>query len=294
MCCDCSSFKPFFADQRQNFANQQSRFRLSGRVRRAVEPVANAREPQQRGDSFCTTININAFRRVLGRIVLASTTTARPLRLTISPSHFCKWHYTQRPSLFTASTGARPERNGVLSAGAEYSRRSINKTQRRKAKQRTAFFPRARARFSYLLAPLVAPFRDLRRETALSHGFLPSYETRRTMRVSMLLPPPRYSRCSITGICHSCFAVTASEKALLTRSRWVKVMCRAIYIFYTCSNFTRIKVQMLSCSITSIVRYRIRNLLDFGRTWVSRAEKENSLDFDYLFEEYEKRARYFL
>lgn len=196
--------------------------------------------------SFCTTININAFRRILGRIVLASTTT-RPLRPTISPSHFCKWRYTQRRSLLTASTGARPERNGVLSAGVEYSRRSINKTQRRKAKQRTAFFP-ARARFSYLFAPLVSPFRDLRRETALSHGFLPSYETRRTMRVSMLLP--RYSRCSI-GICHSCFAVATSEKALLTRSRWMK----AIYIFYACSNFIYIKVQIAFMLVASIVQY---------------------------------------
>jgi len=133
---------------------------------------------------------------------------------------------TQRSSLFTVPTGARPERNGVLSAGAEYSRRPINKTQRRKAKQRASrIFPRSRSLFLTRCPVDLSLQRDLRREIVLSHRFLPSYETRRTMRVSTLLP--RCSRCSITGICRSCF--TVAEKALLTRSRWVKVMSCYLY-----------------------------------------------------------------
>jgi len=70
---------------------------------------------------------------------------------------------TQRSSLFTAPTGVRPERNGVLSAGAEYSRRPINKTQRRKAKQRASrIFPRSRSLFlpRWSLLPERPPERD--------------------------------------------------------------------------------------------------------------------------------------
>lgn len=103
--------------------------------------------------SFCTTININAF-RILGCIVLASTTSRsrrvqqyRP-RVSVSDTTLENPSFSLSLSLFTAPTGARPERNGVLSAGAEYSRRPINKTQRRKAKQRASrIFPRSRSLF---------------------------------------------------------------------------------------------------------------------------------------------------
>lgn len=113
------------------------------------------------------------------------------------------------------STGARPERNGVLSAGAEYSRRPINKTQRRKAKQRASrIFPRSRSLFlpRWSLPPERPPERD-----RIVARFPPVLRNVSDNARFYAFAFARCSRCSVTGIRRSCFAAT--EKALLTRSR---------------------------------------------------------------------------
>lgn len=144
---------------------------------------------------LCTTININAFRRVSRTYCTTRADDGvQQYRSRVS----CKWHsalYTS-VSLFSvqAETNRGPERNGVLSAlwkAPEYSRRPINKIQRRKERNNELHFPvrsfvRSLARGGEIFLSRLFSFpRVKKRGVALSHDFLPSYETAPTMRVSM-------------------------------------------------------------------------------------------------------------
>lgn len=142
--------------------------------------------------------------------------TARP------SSPLCR---TDRDQPESSESAAGTERS-VLSAGAEYSRRPINKTQRRKAKQR------ASPHFSPLALTFLTSLPRWSHRPRETSGERPHCRTvssrltkpRRTMRVSTLLPPLAVTAagCGVTGICRSCFAAVvaaATEKALLTRSR---------------------------------------------------------------------------
>lgn len=116
--------------------------------------------------------------------------------------------------LTIGQTAAGTERSFVrFMKGAEYSRRPINKIQRRKERNNK----RAKELFF---------FERKRGKAALSHDYLPSYETASTMRVSMSLVA---TRCNLNaGICRSCFA-TAAVKELLPQSPMRE---KVIYIFY--------------------------------------------------------------
>lgn len=186
---------------------------MSGRACRERTSVSNEETPFVRPlilmHSAVFSAVLYSRRRRRGRRVQQY----RPRVSVNDTTHNARLSLPHRPE----PTGARPERSGVLSAGAEYSRRPINKTQRRKTKQRAAFFP---ARFSYFVAPLTSPSREGRPERDRIVAWLPPVLRNAPDNFARFYAFAfARSRCNVTGICRSCFAVVATEKALLTRSR---------------------------------------------------------------------------
>lgn len=277
------------------------RFRLSGRVRWAVEPVALPAERRETPSvpplilmhsaafpAYCTRVD-DGVQQYRSRVSVSDTLYARVSLLRT-----------------TGQTAAGTERSFVRSMeGAEYSRRPINKIQRKeeRAKQRAFFlFGRSEREKTFLSRV----FFSEREKAALSHDFLPSYETASTMRVSTSLAATRSNLNA--GICRSCFA-TAAVKELLSRSpMWEKVISRCLY-------FLRLRVLIsltrrhklwskhsLWCSFL-LIKYAILSMMRgvwsvhlsrIARKETCRNEKSDLTDSNYLFRKCKHKRAIFL